>query len=171
MTKTSHIHLVITGGTIDSVFDGTLDTTVVNDSSVIQDYLTKMIRPHFKITQEIVTLKDSRAITDHTRADVVKAIQAAPSNYIIVTHGTYTMPNTASYLTERVGEIQGKTVVLTGAYYPLKNFAESDASFNLGFACAMVLTQNPGVYLAMNGKLFSGGAVLKNIETRRFEDK
>lgn len=166
-----HLHFIITGGTIDSVFDGTRDTTVVNDSSVILEYLEKVIRPHFKVTQEIVTLKDSRAITDNTRADILQAIQRAPVNRIIVTHGTYTMPTTATYLAERHGEFTDKTVVLTGAYYPLKNFAESDAPYNLGFATAMALTQNSGVYLAMNGKLFPGSSAFKNIDAGRFDEK
>ena len=37
-----------------------------------------------------------------------------------------------------------------------------DAMFNLGFACAVAQTQPPGVYVAMNGKIFAWDNVQKN---------
>lgn len=165
------LHFVITGGTIDSVFDGVADATTINQNSVIQEYILKVIRPHFKYTQEIVTLKDSRQISEHTRFDILQAIRIAKANRIVVTHGTYTMPDTAMFLETHKNEFESKTVVLTGSYYPLKNFAESDAGFNLGFACASAMSQPAGVYLAMNAKLFRPNNVFKNIEVGRFVEK
>ena len=54
-----------------------------------------------------------------------------------------------------------KTIVLTGAMIPYQ-IAESDALFNLGFACAAARLSAAGVYIAMNGRLFSWNDVTKN---------
>jgi L-asparaginase len=166
-----HLHLIITGGTIDSVFDGTRDGTVVNDHSVIATFLERVIKPHFSFSSEIVTLKDSRQITDNIRADIVDSIRRVPHRNILITHGTYTMPETAVYLAQRRTQFEDRTIVLTGSFYPLQNFAESDAPFNLGFAIASVFNAAPGVHLAMNGRLFPAGTVYKNLEIGRFEEK
>jgi L-asparaginase len=40
--------------------------------------------------------------------------------------------------------------------------ANSDALFNLGFACGVAQTLSPGVYVAMNGRIFSWDNVQKN---------
>ena len=52
---------------------------------------------------------------------------------------------------------------------PLKGFAPSDAPFNLGFGIASAFLASPGVYLAMNGELFSAREVVKNVDAGRFE--
>ena len=169
VSSSKGVHIIITGGTIDSVFDGRKDAVVVNDHSVIPAYLQEVIQPHFQISTEVVTLKDSRQITDHTRADIVQAIVRARSDSVIITHGTYTMADSAAYLAERRSDFAGKRVVLTGSFFPLKNFAEGDAGFNLGFAIAAAVLCAPGVYLAMNGELFPAGESYKNLERGRFE--
>jgi len=165
------LHLLITGGTIDSVFDPASDSTVVTDTSVIGNYLEKIIKPRFKLTQEIITMKDSRQITDNTRADIVSAIVGCKTPYVLVTHGTYTMPQTVEYLHAKRDQFEKTTVICTGSFFPLRNFAESDATFNLGFAIGSIFLAKPGVYLAMNGKLFEPGAVYKNLELGRFEER
>ncbi|MDB5748850.1 MAG: asparaginase, partial [Massilia sp.] len=40
--------------------------------------------------------------------------------------------------------------------------ANSDALFNLGFACGVAQTLAPGVYVAMNGQVFTWNNVTKN---------
>ena len=164
------LHLIITGGTIDSVFDRVQDAVVVNDSSTIAEYLSTMIDPQFTLTQEILTMRDSRKITNNIRSEIVNSIEATTSSHILVTHGTYTMAETGCYLKKAFPEIE-KTVVLTGSMLPLKGFAPSDAPFNLGFAIAASFLAKPGIYLAMNGKLFDPEDAVKNLELGRFEDK
>jgi L-asparaginase len=39
---------------------------------------------------------------------------------------------------------------------------QSDAFFNLGFACAAATLATPGVYIGMNGRLFPWDDVMKN---------
>jgi L-asparaginase len=49
-------------------------------------------------------------------------------------------------------------------------FRSSDAFFNLGCAVAAVQLAPPGVYIAMNGRVFPGGGVHKNRAQNRFEE-
>jgi L-asparaginase len=48
-------------------------------------------------------------------------------------------------------------------------FKSSDAAFNVGFALAAVQVLPPGVYLAMNGRIFTPENVRKNRQRNRFE--
>lgn len=141
---------------------------VVNDSSTLVDYLKGLVRPHFEISQEIITLRDSRDITDNIRDEIVRSIEKSPHNFILITHGTYTMAKTAEYLRARL-TIGDKRVVLTGSMYPLHGFSPTDAPFNLGFAIGSLFQADPGIYLAMNGRLFLPGEVVKNVDAGRFE--
>jgi L-asparaginase len=68
----------------------------------------------------------------------------------------------------RLSDIPAKTIVLTGAMQPAR-FKASDAVFNVGFAAAAVQTLPPGVYIAMNGRIFDPDQVRKNRATKRFE--
>jgi L-asparaginase len=61
-----------------------------------------------------------------------------------------------------------KTIVLTGAMIPYE-MQDSDALFNLGFACAAAQTLAAGVYVAMNGQVFAWDKVQKNKVAGRFE--
>ena len=69
-----------------------------------------------------------------------------------------------------LASIPDKTIVLTGALSPAR-FTESDATFNIGMAFAAAQTLPPGVYVAMNGRVFRGDEVKKDREQRRFVAK
>jgi L-asparaginase len=69
------------------------------------------------------------------------------------------------------GQVGDKTVILTGAMYPLKEFAMSDAGFNLGFALAQAQTLPKGVYICMNAQTFIAGEVTKDTKVARFVGK
>ena len=47
--------------------------------------------------------------------------------------------------------------------------AQTDAVFNIGFAWGVLQTLGPGVYIAMNGRVFEAGHVRKNRDAGRFE--
>ena len=49
-------------------------------------------------------------------------------------------------------------------------FGSSDGLFNLGSALAFVQALPPGVYVAMNGRIFNWDNVRKNRETGEFEE-
>jgi L-asparaginase len=62
-----------------------------------------------------------------------------------------------------------RVVVLTGALNPAR-FRDSDAIFNIGCAVGAVQCLPPGVYIAMNGKVWNPESVRKNREANRFEE-
>jgi L-asparaginase len=66
-------------------------------------------------------------------------------------------------------DVEGKTIVLTGSMYPAR-FRDSDAVFNIGCALTAAQILQPGVYIAMNGRIFDPRSALKNVELNRFEE-
>ena len=110
------------------------------------------------VVLEELPLLDSLDMQDADRARVLAACRAAPEQSIVVVHGTDTMRETAAVLGAAALE---QTVVLTGAMIPYE-IANSDALFNLGFATAAAQTLPAGVYVAMNGKVFTWDKVTKN---------
>jgi L-asparaginase len=109
--------------------------------------------------------KDSRAITDEDRAQLVCKIKESAATKILITHGTFTMEDTAKY----IGKLNlNKTIVLVGSFI-LGSSAETDAPFNLGYALSSLQLLKPDVYIAMNGQIFNWNNVSKNLETNKFE--
>lgn len=160
------VHLIITGGTIDATWDGRQDTAVVAEHSIIPDYIGKLsLYAQVKFTE--VCMKDSRALTPEDVKKVLDTIENCEEEKIIITHGTYTMPDTARYIKANLKR-KGVTVVLTGAMTPLKGFDMSDASFNLGYAFSQVQNLEPEVYLCMNGRTFSSEEVAKSMSEGKF---
>jgi L-asparaginase len=109
--------------------------------------------------------KDSKFVTDEDREIILKRCRECKEEKIVITHGTMTMPLTAKYLGEKS---LAKTIVLLGSAIPA-NEENSDALFNLGAALTAVQLLPAGVYLTMNGKVFSWENVKKNLETGFFE--
>ncbi len=165
---TEHIHFIMTGGTVDSEYYPPLETSIPNKMSVIPEYILIKIKPHTDVTFETLCMLDSSDITDVHRAQMVSAITATKANKIILCHGTNTMVESATYLAQHLKD-RSKTVILTGAMIPLKEFAMSDAGFNLGYAMAEVLRLEGGVYICMNARTFKAGDVKKNTKEGRFE--
>ena len=109
---------------------------------------------------------DSLDMKDDDRRSIVEACRGCAEDRIVITHGTDTMADTARTLLEAGIP---KTVVLTGAMIPYA-FGSSDGLFNLGSALSFVQVLPPGVYVAMNGRVFAGDRVRKNRETGVFEE-
>ena len=84
---------------------------------------------------------------------------------ILITHGTFTMDQTAKHL----GELNlDKTIVMVGSFI-LGNNQQTDAPFNLGYALSSLHFLNKGVYIVMNGNIFDWKNVKKNERKNRFE--
>lgn len=168
--KKNKIHIILTGGTIDSVWDGTKDTSVIAQHSVLPEYfenISRNLKFSDKFTFTEICMKDSRDLTNKDRVAIVEAIKKSKISKIIIAHGTYTMPDTARYL-EKALMGANKTIVLTGSMVPVKGFDFSDGSFNLGYAIAQVQTLHPGVYVCMNARVFKPDEVAKNIHEGKF---
>lgn len=86
---------------------------------------------------------------------------------VIITHGTYTMPDSAKFLKANLKR-KDQTIIFTGSMIPLLGFAPSDAPFNLGYAIARVQELKAGIYVAMNGKIFMPEEVVKLLSEGRF---
>jgi len=156
------IRFLTTGGTIDKVYFDDLSQFEVGDS-VLKHILTDGL---VDFDYEIVPLlqKDSLEMTDEDRATLHAYIAADDADRYVVTHGTDSMSKTA----ELLADLEGRTIVLTGALTPAR-FKATDAVFNVGMAVAAVQAAPPGVYIAMNGQVFEAGHVRKNRAENRFE--
>ena len=156
------IRFITTGGTIDKIYFDALSKFEVGDS-VIQHVLTDGL---VDFDFDVVSLfqKDSLEINDDDRQMLRDYIEKDDVTHYVITHGTDTMPETASVLSD----LEGRTIVLTGALTPAR-FRTTDAVFNVGMAVATVQVAKPGVYIAMSGQVFEAGAVRKNRAENRFE--
>ena len=150
------IRLLITGGTIDKVynqsngeleFDETHFPEIVNRSRVEVD-----------LTLEEIMLLDSLDMVDKERDLIVDSCMRCEEDFILITHGTDTMCDTARLIGE--SDID-KTIVLFGAMVPYA-VSNSDALFNFGCALGSLQLLESGVYVAMNGRVLPWDDVEKN---------
>lgn len=160
------IHFILTGGTIDSYYDGTKDTVVPNEHSVIPEFINSL-RLYNKAIFTEVCMKDSRALNQSDREEILKTIEESPNQKIIIPHGTYTMPDTARFLKANLKR-DDQVIILTGSLIPIKGFSPSDGTLNLGYAIAQTETLEKGIYVCMNCKTFSPEEVIKIISEGRF---
>ncbi len=158
------IRVLITGGTFDKTYDEIHGRLFFKDSHLPE--MLELGRSRLDLDIRTLMMIDSLEMTDADRSIIAGQCLAAPGNRIVITHGTDTMADTARFLAERVKD---KTVVLTGAMVPY-SFGSSDGLFNLGSALAFVQVLPHGVYVAMNGRCFDAGNVLKNKQTGIFEE-
>lgn len=157
------IHILTTGGTIEGL-DYVDNEGITNSDITIKGFLDKA-NIDFEYTIESVLKKDSRAITDNDRELIVSKIKESSSTKILITHGTFTMEDTAKYIGKHN---LNKTIVLVGSFI-LGSSTNTDAPFNLGYAISSLQLLKPDVYIAMNGQIFNWKNVSKNLETNKFE--
>ncbi|WP_243360297.1 asparaginase domain-containing protein [Fundidesulfovibrio terrae] len=156
------ISIYTMGGTIDKIYFDDLSDYTVGSPQVGE--ILKEAHGAFDFEVHEVLRKDSLHLTDEDRAMLRARIEADPCPFILVTHGTDTMADTAKAL---MG-LPGKTIVFTGALSPAR-FKGSDAGFNVGCAVGAVQSLASGVYICMNGVVFEAGKVRKNRDAGRFE--
>lgn len=156
------VKIFCTGGTIDKVYFDALSEYQIGEP--VAGNILKEALARFSFEVISILKKDSLEITDEDREKIYRQVVAEPCEHILITHGTDTMINTAQRLTE----IKDKTIVLTGAMQPAR-FRNTDAIFNIGYAIAAAQHLPHGVYLAMNGQIFTPESVQKNRATAQFE--
>lgn len=157
-----NLKIVTTGGTIDKIYFDSASAYEIGDPQIGEILRAFNVALDYEI--QPLMRKDSLDMTDAERSAIRDAIAASHQRRIVVTHGTDTMVETAKVLQP----LRDKTIVLTGALNPAK-FLGSDATFNIGCAVAAVQTLPPGVYIAMNGRIWDPDSVRKNREKNRFE--
>lgn len=166
MVKDYTIDFIITGGTIDSYYEVTTETTMPNKRSAIPDFI-RILRLYEKCRFTTVCMKDSRNLTLSDRRKILAAVKKSISGKIIITHGTYTLPTTAKYIEANL-EKTNKTIVFVCSMIPLAGFIPTDAGFNIGYAIAKLQDLPAGIYVCMNGRIFAPEEVFKNIAEGRF---
>lgn len=154
--------VISTGGTIDKVYFDASSEYEVGEPTVPHVFREVGVTMPWRLVS--LFRKDSLEMTEDDRAAIRRACEDAPEPQVLVTHGTDTMCETAAALSD----IAGKTIVLTGALAPAR-FRNTDAAFNLGLALGAVQSKPPGVFIAMNGRVFPAGEVRKNRSLGRFE--
>ncbi|MDO6818462.1 asparaginase domain-containing protein [Zobellia sp. 1_MG-2023] len=160
------IHIITTGGTIEGLEYETIESENQESKISIEDFF-RSANVSFSYSIENVLNKDSRSMTDKDRQLLVDKIEATSAEKIILTHGTFTMEDTAKY----IGKLNlNKTIVLVGSFV-LGTSNGTDAPFNLGYAICSVQFLKPDVYVAMNGTIFHWKNVTKNLETNKFEQR
>lgn len=160
------ISIIATGGTIDKIYFDAKSEYEVGPPNAIQ--MLDQFNLQVPYTIKSLMRKDSLDLTDEDRERIAQTVAADPCRMIIITHGTDTMAETARHIIAN-GDAKDKTIVLTGALLPAM-FSATDAAFNLGCALGAVQKAAPGVYIAMNGKIFMGENVFKNKALGKFEE-
>ena len=154
--------IVTTGGTIDKIYFDDKSDFQVGEPQIGR--ILEELGVAFRYNLISILRKDSLHITDDDRELLRATIAAQDANHVLVTHGTDSMIETARVL----AALTDKTIVLTGALNPAR-FRGSDAEFNIGTAVGAVQALPPGVYIAMNGRIWDPAHVRKNVAANRFE--
>lgn len=166
MDQSNTLHFIMTGGTIDSYYDGTQDTAVPSEHSYIPKFI-KILKLYEECEFTEVCMKDSRSITELDRKNIFDAVANSRSKRIIITHGTYTLPDTARYLSANLKD-HHKVIIFVCSMIPLDGFIPTDAGFNLGFAVAKSQDLSEGIYVCMNGRIFIPEEIVKLLSEGRF---
>lgn len=157
------VRVFVTGGTFDKEYDELTGKLYFRNTHV--EEMLRRGRCALDVDVQTLMMVDSLEMTDEQRGLIVQACRDCEEDQIVITHGTDTMVDTARAIAD---ELEGKTVVLTGAMVPYA-FGSSDGLFNLGSALSFVQSLPPGVYIAMNGRSFPWDDVRKNREAGVFE--
>lgn len=150
------LRVIATGGTFDKHYDEITGNLTFNDSTL--PVIVKRARITIPTALQQLPLLDSLDMQDADRQRIKAACAEAPEQHIVIIHGTDTMRETAVVLAQAG---LPKTIVITGAMIPYE-IADSDALFNFGFAFGVAQTLSNGVYIAMNGQVFTWDKVQKN---------
>jgi L-asparaginase/Glu-tRNA(Gln) amidotransferase subunit D len=180
--KLPRITLIACGGTIGGEWSPEKDTVVPSKrgNQRLREYLDHQARPHRKIDFIDLFNKDSRVITDKDRqriCDTIKRLRKKGVRHFIVTHGTFTMAQTGSYIEQYLQQhkVSDIFVILCGSMIPNSGFAPSDAQFNIGLALGKISMmhdrEQTGAWVCMNALMAKPSVIEKNVKKARFETK
>jgi len=144
------ITFIQTGGTIDKDYPRILKSYAFEISDPAVSRILPSVTPNFDYEIKSFIKKDSNDITEKDRQGLSRLCQKIKNKYIVITHGTDTMIETAKYLSKEVKE---KVIVLTGSIKP-ERFSDTDAGFNIGTAVGALPYIQTGVYVAMSGRVY-----------------
>lgn len=159
------ITFIQTGGTIDKDYPRLTKGYAFEIEEPAVKRILERVNPNFEFKIISVLKKDSLDITEKDRKKIYEACVKA-SDKIVITHGTDTMIETA----KKLSNIKNKVIIITGAMKP-ERFLDSDASFNIGTTIGAINILKNGIYIAMNGRIYSWDKCKRNLETGQFIKK
>lgn len=176
MLETQLIQHFATGGTIDSIWFPEQDTAKNTTYSVASKYFEWLEAKGFvHIDSQTLDLKDSREISLSDRKKYADIIVESSHNRIIVTVGTYLMPELAKTIHKHYSLQhhlnRDKHVVVTGSLIPMEDFMMSDGGFNLGMSCALLTTfkgKLPSISAVINGQALPADDLEKDLTNATF---
>lgn len=163
--RSTKLKILTTGGTIDDLDYVEASKAPRRRPSRVHTML-RDARVTLDTDVEEILFKDSRLITDADRERIAESVTAFAGTAVIITHGTFTLAETARFLLTKA---LPKTIVLVGAMVPATRL-DSDAPFNLGAAVLAAQVLPEGVYVVMNGCVFSAATVEKDPQTGIFHE-
>ena len=136
--------IIAAGGTIDAaeyIFEAGSDISFVKSaaSDVFEKVMSDAVSRNVQLSSPFQ--KDSDAMTDQDRQEILKICRGSSCDRIITTHGSGTMIDTGRLLADN---LKDKTIVLTGSL-PYSH-DPGYAAFNLGNAVTACQLLQPGVY-------------------------
>lgn len=159
------IKFFITGGTIDGI-DYTNEEDAPKHPQTHIPAVLKLLKLSVSYSTEVIFFKDSRFITYKDRLLILEKCKMDSHEQIIITHGTFTVVETAKILALQK---LPKTMILVGSKIPVIDEG-SDALENLLFSIKKVQELPHGVYIVMHSRIFNWDNAHKNIVTGQFEE-
>lgn len=149
------VTILFTGGTIDSYYDVNKCIPIPFSESKIPEYVDKslFLDEVVKLNYVQICAKDSRDVSDEDRKVICDVIDQSSCSRFVITHGTFTMFETAKYLRAHLKRKDVK-VVITGSMVPLSGFYHSDAHFNLGYSLGYLQNSDDGVRVCIKGRIY-----------------
>ncbi len=157
------ILFIQTGGTIDKDYPKKVKGYNFEIGNAAALTILSKVAPNFDYKSVSLFKKDSLDIEEKDRKKLYDFCEKTSFSKIIITHGTDTMVQTSQALSK----IKNKIIVLTGSIRPEK-FVDSDADFNIGTAVGAINVLKPGVYIAMNGRIYPWNKCHKDQKTGQF---
>ncbi|WP_294952334.1 asparaginase domain-containing protein [Sulfurovum sp.] len=155
--------IISTGGTFNKIYDPIKGDLVIDETSAAVREIASKWLCSFELMNIIG--KDSLAMTNQDRLELLSIATRTEYEKIIIIHGTDTMHLTAEYLADVEME---KKIILTGAMVPF-SVDPVEATANLCSALGyMQLLPANGVYTVMNGLFGSHEEIMKEKSEGKF---
>ncbi|HJK92646.1 MAG TPA: asparaginase domain-containing protein [Polyangiaceae bacterium LLY-WYZ-15_(1-7)] len=155
------VALISTGGTIEKTYDE-MEGVLRNEVSNLDVMLAGLELEGVVLTRVPLMNKDSLEMEpeDHALIAQTAGVMAEQHDGVVIVHGTDRLAVTGETLVGTLGTPR-VPIVLTGAMRPYQ-LRNTDAVQNLTEALLAVQLAEPGVYVAMHGRLLRFPGVVKD---------
>jgi L-asparaginase len=168
------IHFIITGGTIDKVYDPVSQITRMAPRIDHPALPQKRDQPG-AARSLLRNPLHGRQQRDHRSRCAKKSCTRSPTskeNWVIITHGTDTMSVTAEFLKDHLPPTHGRTIISHRLHDSAARIHAQRRRLQSRLRHQFALEHlDPGIYMAMHAQIFPAGDVLKDRATARFEFK